>query len=71
MPHMPASPFAVNGLADGQEDGERDAYRISRCPPLEPAGMDPAKSWSHRYQRGYEAGFGDAERHVCTAKCGK
>lgn len=56
MPHMTVSPFDVNGLVDGETDGARDAERVREGLP--PVGMDPAKSWSVRYQRGYAAAFG-------------
>lgn len=48
----PRSPF----YADGRADGEADAAMVAA--DKDPAGMDPAKSWSVMYRRGYQDGLG-------------
>jgi hypothetical protein len=52
-----AGPFTVNGYADGQLDGQIDAAQAAAKLPVK--GMDPDKSWSIRYRRGYSEAFPD------------
>jgi hypothetical protein len=51
------TPFTVNGYADGLLDGKIDAAQAAAGLPVK--GMDPAKSWSIRYRRGYSEAFPD------------
>lgn len=51
------SPYFRDGLADG----EADRARADSDPPQEVRGMDPEKSWSWMYKRGYGRAFGTTE----------
>ncbi len=60
------SPMRALGL----EHGQRDTERISACPPSEPVGPEPPNpDYRVMYDRGYQAGFDPAARHVCTPEC--
>jgi hypothetical protein len=59
------SPYYRSGAADGQAD----MARLGSCPPAGPAGMDPDKSWSIMYRRGYLSEFDETiPPHSCK-KC--
>ena len=56
----------------GQQDGQADADRIQRCPPLEPFGPTPRNpKYPHMYNRGYHSVFDAAVPHVCTEECAR
>ena len=53
------SPYHAAGLDDGLRDAELAARAPTKeCPnPPQPVGMDPTKSWSIMYRKGYASGF--------------
>ena len=53
------SPYHAAGVEDGLRDAELHARAPTKeCPnPPQPVGMDPTKSWSIMYRKGYASGF--------------
>lgn len=57
--------------AYGVEDATRDCQIVANCPPGDPIGPDPERTWSCMYRRGYEDKIADATPHICTDRCRK